>query len=279
MTIVVVGASNGPGRLLFDALRESGVDLLGIARQQRNLQTSEAARFISLDASDTDALEDLLSPGDILVHCSRPELLTPLAARQPDIDRLIALGSTRIYTRFPDDKCARLTAMTHAIWMTDLKATILHPTMIYGAPGLNNIERVMQFARRFPYIPLPADGAALIQPVHASDVVNMITACISDRSTIGRTLIIAGGAPLTYRQFVERCITHANTRCRVISMPYWLMGLLGWATQLLPFVPAVSPEEIRRLLEDKAFAVEDASRLLGRSPLDFETGISLPIPT
>ena len=165
--------------------------------------------------------------------------------------------------------------MSHALWMQDIPATILHPTMIYGAPGLNNIERVAVIARRFPLIPLPAGGDSLIQPVHVQDVVDAILACLDDNSTNGRTMIIPGGSALTYRTFIEDCIEFAGAECRVVSMPYWLISMLGWIATALPFLPAIRQDEIRRLLEDKAFDAADATRLLGRKPLAFGEGLNL----
>ena len=274
MAIVIIGASSGPGRMLFERLRDEDREIVGIARNQRGLQPTDRARFVTLDAADALALNDTISADDTVIHCSRPEFLTGLLTLKPEFARLIAIGSTRIYTRFPDDKCARLAAMAHAIWMSDLPATILHPTMIYGAPGLNNIERVMTIARRVPFIPLPLGGSALIQPVHASDVVSAIVACLDDSETTARTMIIPGGAAITYRQFVEACIKAADSHSRVVSLPYWLMSILGWITQLTPFIPDITQEEIRRLLEDKAYDTDDACQLLGVEPLDFETGLS-----
>jgi nucleoside-diphosphate-sugar epimerase len=274
MTIVVIGASSGPGRMLFERLRDEDREIVGIARNQRGLETTDHARFVSLDAADSHALAETISAEDTVIHCSRPEFVTGLLHLKPEFERLIAIGSTRIYTRFPDDKCARLAAMSHAIWMSDLPATILHPTMIYGAPGLNNIERVMTIARRAPFIPLPLGGSSLIQPVHASDVVSAIVACLDDSETTAHTMIIPGGAPLTYRQFVEACIEAADTHSRVVSLPYWLMSTLGWITQFTPFIPAITQDEIRRLLEDKAYDVDDACNLLGGEPMDFQTGLS-----
>jgi nucleoside-diphosphate-sugar epimerase len=272
MSITIIGASSGPGRLLYEELLADGTPVIGIARNPRDIATSSTAQFVQLDANDTAALAELMNKNTLLVHCSRPEILTSLLALKPNMSRLIALGSTRIYTRFPDDKCARLAAMSHAISMGDIPATLLHPTMIYGAPGLNNIERVVRIARMSPIIPLPDNGESLIQPVHASDVVRAIRACIDDRSSIGRTMAVPGKTPTTYRRFIELCIEFAGEKCRVVSMPFTLLSLLAPMTHLLPGVPVITQDEIRRLLENKDFSTEDMDNL-GIEPVALDVGL------
>lgn len=272
MSITIIGASTGPGRMLYEELLNDGIPVTGIARNPRDIPTNSTAQFVQLDATDAATLAELVNENTLLVHCSRPEILTSLLALKPRMSRLIALGSTRIYTRFPDDKCARLAAMSHAISMGDIPTTLLHPTMIYGAPGLNNIERVVQIARMSPIIPLPDNGESLIQPVLASDVVRSIRACIDDPSTIGRTMTVPGETPTTYRRFIELCIEFAGEKCRVVSMPFTLLSLLAPVTHLLPFVPVVTQDEIRRLLENKAFSTEDLLNL-GIEPVALDVGL------
>ena len=272
MSITIIGASSGPGRLLYEELLSDGIPVTGIARNRRDIPTNDTAQFVQLDASDTAALAKLVNADTLLVHCSRPEILTSLLALKPSMGRLIALGSTRIYTRFSDDKCDRLSAMSHAIWMGDIPATLLHPTMIYGAPGLNNIERVIGIARRSPIIPLPDNGQSLIQPVLASDVVKAIRACIDTSSSIGKTMAVPGKAPTTYRRFIELCIESAGEDCRVVSMPFTLLSLLAPMTHLLPGIPVVTQDEVRRLLEHKNFSTEDLVSL-GIEPVALDVGL------
>ena len=272
MSITIIGASSGPGRMLYEELLADAIPVTGIARKPRDIPTNSTAQFVKLDANNTAALAELVNENTLLVHCSRPEILTSLLALKPNMNRLIALGSTRIYTRFPDDKCARLAAMSHAIWIGETPATLLHPTMIYGAPGLYNIERVVQIARRSPIIPLPNNGESLIQPVLASDVVKAIRACIENRSSIGKTMAVPGKTPTTYRRFIELCIEFSGEKCRVVSIPFNLLSMLAPITHLFPGLPVITLDEVRRLLEDKDFSTEDLDNL-GIEPAALEVGL------
>ena len=63
---------------------------------------------------------------------------------------------------------------------------MLHPTMIYGAQGEDNVQRLAALLRRLPFVPLPGGGRALVQPIHQDDVTRAIRAALSVRGT-GRT--------------------------------------------------------------------------------------------
>lgn len=197
--IVILGASSGPGRLLFEHLRDNNQSVLGLARSRRDLVDSAQAVFQEVDAEIPGNLQAVIKPEDVFVHCSSPELLTNFLKTEPGLKRLIAIGSTRIYTRFPDDKCSRLAAMSHVIWMGNIPTTLIHPTMIYGAPGLNNIERVVKVARISPFIPLPDNGRSLVQPVFAADLVKAILACLHHRHHHRNTWQGSGDLSKVYR--------------------------------------------------------------------------------
>ena len=55
---------------------------------------------------------------------------------------------------------------------------MLHPTMIYGAEGEDNVRRLEALMRRLPNVPLPAGGRSLVQPIHQSDVTRAILAAL-----------------------------------------------------------------------------------------------------
>ena len=275
--IVIIGASRGPGRILFDQLKLQEQSVLGIARERRGLATTVSANFVQCDATDGAHLAQLIGENNTVVSVSRPDFLTSLLQRKPAISRLIAIGSTRVYTRFPDDKCSRLVAMSQAIWMNDIPATILHPTMIYGAPDFNNIDRIYRIAKLSPMIPLPFDGSTLVQPVHVNNVVSCITACLNNPKTIGQTIVVAGRHAVTYRELVETCIEISESKCRVISLPYFLVSLIALLTGLVPGIPTVTHEEIRRLREDKKFDMTDLEQRLGVSLYSLQEGLQRSI--
>ena len=103
-----------------------------------------------------------------------------IAAAPPDA-RLIFLGSTRKFTRWPDAHGNGVLAGEAAFLASGRTGVMLHPTMIYGAAGEDNVRRLAALLRRLPVLPLPGGGNALVQPIHQDDVTRAIRAALALR--------------------------------------------------------------------------------------------------
>ena len=139
---------------------------------------------------------------------------------------------------------------------------MLHPTMIYGAQGEDNVQRLAALLRRLPFVPLPGGGAALVQPIHQDDVTRAIRAAL-DRVWDGPAF--AGdrrACPPALRRFRPRRRRRertARTAHRRLSRPAPLMALAG-ILRYIPFAAADSPrrdppadgrQELRRASDDR----------------------------
>jgi nucleoside-diphosphate-sugar epimerase len=126
-----------------------------------------------------------------------------------------------------------------------------------------------------PIVPLPGGGKALVQPIHQDDVTRAIRAALDYAWDGPRSLVIAGPTPLPYADFVRAVATAAGLHGpRIIPVP---AGLLMAAASLLrhvPLLPSVRPEEVRRLLEDKAFDVGPMQQTLGIRPIPLQVGLA-----
>ena len=118
-----------------------------------------------------------------------------------------------------DTEIKDIRLLAEKIWRSKINATLIHPTLTYGAPGSNNVERIVRFASLSPFIPIPKEGNTLIQPVSASDLLQGILKCLWDDKTIGRTIIAAGGKSLSYKTFIETCVSSAGKKTKVVFFP------------------------------------------------------------
>ncbi len=96
-----------------------------------------------------------------------------LAAAPPDA-RFVFLGSTRKFTRWPDAHGNGVLAGERRCCASGRPGVMLHPTMIYGAEGEDNVQRLAALLRRLPVVPLPGGGRALVQPIHQDDVTALL---------------------------------------------------------------------------------------------------------
>jgi nucleoside-diphosphate-sugar epimerase len=187
----------------------------------------------------------------------------------------VLLGSTRRYTRWLDAHGAGVLHGETLFLASGRRGVMLHPTMIYGAAGENNVQRLAALLRRLPLVPLPGGGRALVQPIHQDDVTRCVLAALDVAWGEPATLTIAGPAPLPYAAFVRAVAQAAGLAPpRIVGVPAGLLMALAPLAGFLPFLPAVSADEIRRLQEDKAFDIAPMSATLRVRPIPLAEGLA-----
>jgi nucleoside-diphosphate-sugar epimerase len=186
--------------------------------------------------------------------------------------RLVALSSTRLFSRFPSETQDAVRAGEEAILSAPpgVRWTILRSAMIFGGPDDNNLERVAAAAKRWRVFPVFGAGNNLVQPVFVHDLVDAIVACLERPRAAGRCYTIAGDDAMTYREMIRAVARACGAKAPVfLSLP---RAPSLWAARLLRRVcprAAFDPEMIERFGEDKRFDISDARRDLGFSPTPF----------
>ncbi|MBT09400.1 MAG: hypothetical protein CMQ27_08730 [Gammaproteobacteria bacterium] len=269
MAVGVIGASKGIGRLLFESLEAKNIEVTGISRNKKDIVASKRSKYFEMDAHHSLELKKVLEAHETVVHCSQPFILTKFLRCQPNIERLIVVGSTRLFSKFEDQKAKDLRLLAEKIWQSKINATVIHPTLTYGAPDSNNVERVVKFCSLSPIVPVPKGGNTLIQPVSASDLLQGLLTCLKDEETIGRTIIAAGGRAMSYKRFIEACAESSGKKTKVMLIPLPLIKILAAFSRLTPGIPSIHASELERLFENKHFSNDEFRKLLGREPLTF----------
>jgi len=114
----------------------------------------------------------------------------------------------------------------------EIDATILRPAVIFG-DGDSFFNRFAALLRFLPLLPLACPNSKM-QPVWVGDVVAAIALCLDHRSTIDKTLELAGPEVFTLFQLVNKTARYKGWNRRVIGLPNWLSRVQG---MLMDFVP------------------------------------------
>lgn len=274
MTIHVIGASGRSGAALCRSLLKDGVPFVPVVR--------DAARWAATGLPGEPRIADLqgarlevaLQDASHVASCAHARHV-PAILRSSRGAICVFLGSTRKYTRWPDEHGRGVLAGEAAFLQSGRDGALLHPTMIYGAEGEDNVRRLAALLRRLPAVPLPGGGVSLVQPIYQNDVTRSLRAAL-DRSWAGpHALVLAGPEPLTYAAFVRAVAAAARLRVpRIVPVPAVLLRVLLPLT-FLPGLPRVRTDELRRLMEDKAFPADNMRRMLGVHPISLEHGLRL----
>jgi uncharacterized protein YbjT (DUF2867 family) len=275
--IALIGASGRSGQALARALADRGEAFLPVVRSVAKwsaLGFPCAPRVA--DLSDARALREALSGATRVVSCAHARHAPAILAAAPPDARFVLMGSTRRFSRWPDDHGDGVRAGEAAFLASGRAGVMLHPTMIYGAEGEDNVQRLAALMRRLPVLPLPGGGRSLVQPVHQDDVTAALLAALERVESLSGTLVIAGPEAMAYRDFCAAVARAAGLSPRpVLPLPSPLLMALAPFTRALPFLPRIGADEIRRLTEDKAFDIAPARAALGFAPRPLEAGLAL----
>ncbi len=273
----VIGASGRSGLALCRSLLADGIPVVPVVRRPSKWEDAELPGNVrQADLRDPAALHTALAGATRIVSCAHARHAPAIIAAAPPEATLVLLGSTRKFTRWPDAHGNGVLAGEAALLGSGRRGVMLHPTMIYGAQGEDNVQRLAGLLRKLPVMPLPGGGKFLVQPIHQSDVTRCIRAALDHPWTEPSSLVIAGPSAVRYADFVRAVATAARLgTARIISLPLGLLTFGAKITRHVSSLPRVEADEIRRLVEDKAFDIAPMRATLRVEPIPLEKGLAL----
>jgi nucleoside-diphosphate-sugar epimerase len=266
VSILLIGGTGFLGSLVAQRLRDRDTVALVRPTSDRTLlppgmptREGDVNGEVPLDGIDT------------LVYCASMGLdrrpVAPLVRRlhASGIQRALFVSTTAIFTRLPTRSRAVRLEAEHAVQSSGLAWTIIRPTMIYGTQRDRNISRLLRWIDRWPV--LPVCGSGLWQPVHVEDVADAIVAALDSPRAVDGAYNLAGKAPLRLDELIRTAAHALGRRVWLMPVPLRMAVVAARVTRL------VTPEQVWRLAEDKAFDYADATRDLGFRPRSFEDGV------
>ena len=274
----LIGASGRSGAALARALGQRDTAVVPVVRDpSRWAATGIAAEPRIADLRDEAALRTALAGATRIASTAHARYVPAILAAAPDtVRRFVFLGSTRKFTRWPDAHGRGVLAGEAALLASGRPGIMLHPTMIYGAEGENNVRRLAALLRRLPMVPLPDRGRALVQPVHQDDVTRAVIAALGLPAAPPESLVLPGPTALSYADFVRAVAAAAGgPPPRIVSVPVRALLLAVPALRLLPGLPPIGRDEVRRLCENKNFDPAPLRHRLGVHQTELRDGLAL----
>src|SRR5205085_7260533 len=88
-------------------------------------------------------------------------------------------------------------------------------------------------------------------------------------------IVLAGPHPMPFRVMIEMIAHGIGRKAHVISLPASLLAAGAAMARFIPGLPAVTPAEVHRLLEDKAFDISAMLQRLAVMPREFAVDRSI----
>lgn len=160
------------------------------------------------------------------------------------------------------------------------EAVILRPSIIFG-PEDDFFNRFAAMAAHGPFLPLVGGGRTKFQPVYVGDVAAAILAAIDGKAKPGAVYELGGPEVQTFRKLLERTLEYAGRDRGLMPMPFWLAGLIGGVTSILPSsLRPITLDQVRMLKSDNVVseAAQKEGRTLAGLGIDAPHAISTVVP-
>jgi len=109
--------------------------------------------------------------------------------------------------------------------------------------------------------------------VHVADVADAVLAAAERPEAVSTCYDVAGPEPLAFAELLRISARAVASRTRFVPVPLAPLVAVARGYGLLSRRPRIRAEQLLRLVEDKAFGIQDAARDLGYAPRPFAAGI------
>jgi len=271
---LVFGGSGQIGRPLLGRLLREGWRITALSRQPQHERTG----LVWL-RGDLSALPALPARVDAIVSCGPLDAFAQwYGAARIECDRIVAFGSTSVDVKRGSadprerDVAQRLRAGEEGVLATaalrSAQATLLRPTLIYGAGRDATLTRIARLAQRWGRFPLPRNATGRRQPVHVDDLAAAAFAVLGTAAAHGQTYALPGGETLPYREMVQRVLAVLEPPPSLVELPSPLFNLALAAAKLAGGT-GLGEAAVRRMRTDLVFDDTPARRDFGYAPRAF----------
>ena len=275
-TALVFGGSGQVGEALLRRLHAQGWDVVAVSRDMRDDTTG--LRWLQGSFAYCNGLPAAV---DAIFSCGPLDLFAAWYAQSAiAAPRVVAFGSTSVATKIDSadpaeralarllrDAEGRLHASAEA---RGVAASVLRPTLVYGAGRDRTVSRLAATARRFGWLPVPRGADGLRQPVHVDDLAAAAVAACDAPAAAGIDYDLPGGETLAWREMVARTLASLQPRPRMLEVSAPLFALAVRSARLLGFGDGFDEGALARLRTDMVFDAAPAHRDFGYAPRGFE---------
>ena len=272
---LVFGGSGQIGVPLLQRLQGAGWQVDAVSREAH--ASGDGVQWLRGDLERVDGLPrevDAIFSCGPLDHFARW-----YAASAIEAPRVLAFGSTSVEVKgdSPDpaerDLAHRLHEGEQRVFTTatarDAQATLLRPTLVYGAGRDQTLTRIAALARQWGRFVLPRNARGLRQPVHIDDLAAAAMAALGASAAHGRAYDLPGGETLPYREMVTRTLAVLKPPPRLIEVPSPVFATALLGARAFGRAGGFGNAALLRMREDLVFDAAPARDDFGYAPRPF----------
>lgn len=275
-TALVFGASGQIGEALLARLAGAGWQVFAVSRVPRT--PAGGVTWLTGEFANVGGLPEAI---DVVFSTGPLDGFAQWYARgQVATRRVVAFGSTSLDTKqasadaYERDIVARLQVAERLVFDTastnGAAATVLRPTLVYGAGRDQTLARIAAMGRRMGFFVLPRGANGKRQPVHVDDLAHAALAVVDAPATDGKAYALPGGETLAYRDMVARTLAALDPPARLWEVPMPVFRTALWLARKAGMMRGLTDDAVARMREDLVFDASPAWRDFGYAPRHFE---------
>ena len=149
-------------------------------------------------------------------------------------------------------------------------ATIFKPSLVFG-PGDGFFDRFARMSLRAPALPLIDGGKTLFQPVYVEDIALAAVAALTAPDAKGANYSLCGPRTYSFKAMLELMMRTTKRERMLAPLPASLASMMGMVSELLPFPPQITRDQVRMLKHDNVMqGNESGFEALGITPRALE---------
>lgn len=274
-TALVFGASGQIGEALLARLAGGGWQAFAVSRVPR--PPAGGVTWLTGEFANVGGLPEAV---DVVFSTGPLDGFAQWYVRgQVATRRVVAFGSTSLDTKqasadaYERDIVARLQAAERLVFDTastnGAAATVLRPTLVYGAGRDQTLARIAAMARRMGFFVLPRGADGKRQPVHVDDLADAALAVVDVPAAHGRAYALPGGETLVYREMVARTLAALDPPRKLWQVPMPVFGAALSLARAAGVMRGLTDDAVARMREDLVFDAAPAQRDFGYAPRAF----------
>ena len=268
--ILLFGATGQIGRNLIRKLSQNNYKITAVTRNTHRagyiLKTQANPGFLELVELinfDIKKIEDLMKNCTIcinligilfekkrcdfkIIHTDFPNLLSQIAKKYK-IQKLIHLSSLGIENALDSDYAKSKLEGEKKIKSNFEKFVILKPSIVYSVDD-KFTTKFMTLLSRLPIMPLYYNGNTKFNPIHVSDLVDIILNTVENKNN-NLVLECTGPEILTFKEIIEKILISIQKKRFLIPVPIQIASLTAKLLQLLPN-PLLTEDQLKLLKYD-----------------------------
>ena len=282
---LVFGATGQIGEPLIDRLEAAGWRVIAVSRQAQRDRPGLHWLEGSLPKFEAPLPRDV----EAIFSCGPLDAFAQWYERASiECPRVIAFGSTSIDVKRGSsdpaerDVAERLREGERRVFdraaAVGAQATLLRPTLVYGAGRDHTLTRIATLAQRWGRFVLPRHATGLRQPVHVDDLAQAAFAACDAPAAGGKAYALPGGERIAYRDMVERVLAVLQPRPPLHEVPGAMFSLALLGARKMGRIGGFGDAAVARMRSDLVFDLAPAQRDFGYAPRAFQPTAAMFMP-